>query len=76
MSKLVVWHNQNNDTFYCKFVTGIYAKYEVGYVNQYNHKIVFVKDNVYEFQYKRSSLRLKVIRRLISFLQKIERKLL
>ena len=40
-NKLVVWHNLNKNTFYVKAVHGYYCKYELGYVNQYNHKMYF-----------------------------------
>lgn len=52
-SKIVVWHNLNKNTFYAKAVHGIYCNYQVGYINQYNHKIVFIYDIPYTSRQKK-----------------------
>ena len=40
----VVYHNLNYDTYYYKFVSGTYSKYNVGDINSYNHEIILVID--------------------------------
>lgn len=75
MRLIIVWHNLNYDTYYYKIVKGFYSSYNIGYVNKYNHKIILVipiSNLIYK--YKVSPLR-KVLRKFISFLQKIEKKL-
>ena len=45
MRKLLVWHNLNKDTFYYKFSYEKYKKYDVGFINQYNHKLILKLEN-------------------------------
>ena len=47
-------------------------KYYVGYTNQYDHKVIVVIDLFRDVIYK-VPLRKKVLRKLISFLHKIEK---
>lgn len=42
MRTLVVWHNLNNNSYYYRFVINKRREYKVGYINQYNHKIVLL----------------------------------
>ena len=63
---LVVW-KKNNDNYYFRFVNGMYCKYEVGYVNQYNHEVILIIDTPYT---KTINFRQKLIYNLISFLKK------
>lgn len=67
---VIVWHNLNKDTYYHKIIKGLYKNYYIGYINQYNHKIIDIIPNVYLKNHK-VSLRKKVLKKLISFLQKI-----
>lgn len=69
MSKLVIWHNPNTDTYYYKIVSGYYREYTPGSQNQYNHKIILVIDNIYTNTYK-VPLKKRLLRKLISFLEK------
>lgn len=69
MDKIVVWHNQKKDTYYYKIVSGYYRDYRVGESNQYNHIIVLV-DDFYKPSY-RVSIKKRLIRRLIRFLEKL-----
>lgn len=66
---LVIWFNKNKNSYYYKFVSGFYCKYEVGYVNQYDHEVIMIID-VYNDLLKKVSLKKRVITKLISFLQK------
>ena len=76
MEKIIVWHNLNNDTYYYKVVKCFYRDYEVGYINQYNHKIIIIIPlSNFLTHYRKITIPHKVIKRLISFLQKIEKKL-
>ena len=71
-NKLVVWHNLNKNTFYVKAVHGYYCKYEVGYINQYNHKIVYIYDIHYSSRQKKSLVELS-LSPVIAFLKLITR---
>lgn len=70
---LVVW-KRPNDTYYYRCVSGFYCKYEVGYENQYGHVIILVIDMAREFVYKEPILK-KVLRKSISFLQRLDKNL-
>ncbi len=67
---IVVWHNLNKDIYYHKIIKGTYGTYYIGYINQYNHEIIDIIPNIYLESHK-VSLKNKVLKRLISFLQKI-----
>lgn len=76
MKKLIIWHNLNYDTYYYKLVKGTYKFYYVGYINQYNHKIVLIISlSDFYSHYKKITYPHKALKRFISFLQNIERKL-
>ena len=68
--KLVVWYNPNRKEYYYKIVQNWFNKYQVGYVNGYDHIVVLVIDVC--FKLPKKTLKSRVITRLISFLQKIE----
>lgn len=70
--KLVVWHNLNTDNYYYKIIKGYYGDYRVGRINQYNHQIVLVIDKIY-FKVPKLPVKKMVLRKLISFLQNLER---
>lgn len=70
--KIVIWHNLNNDSYYHKLVKGTYIDYEIGYINQYNHKVILVINQVFEYSQK-TSFRKKVLTKTISFLQKLNK---
>ena len=72
MRRIIVWHNLNNDSYYYRIVSGNYAKYEIGFRNQYNHEVILIVDSGY-FEKNKTSFKKKVIMRLISFLQKIDK---
>lgn len=76
INHLVIWYNPNKNIYYYRFVTSDYAKYEVGYENQYGHVVILVIDNVYREQYvikKYLSIRKMVLTPIIEFLQKLNR---
>lgn len=50
--KLVVWYVPKKKEYYHKLVKGQYTDYEVGYENQYGHKIVYTADGLYDYSYK------------------------
>lgn len=62
---IIVWERPNN-THYIRHVKGFYKNYYVGYMNQYNHKVLFVirlrdyiqYDNRFKMFLKRNILRL------------------
>lgn len=69
---IVVWHNLNKDTYYHKIIKGVYGNHYVGYVNQYNHEIIDIIPNVY-FEKSKVSIKRKVLRKVIFFLQNIDK---
>lgn len=80
MKQIVIWHNPNRNTYYYKIIKGSYKTYDVGFVNQYNHEVIMVI-NITDicsscYWNKRRFLFFhKVLRKFISFLQKIDKKL-
>ena len=46
---LVVWKKDSN-SYYFRFVNGMYCKYEIGYRNQYNHEVILIIDIPYTKQ--------------------------
>lgn len=72
MYRVIVWHNLNKNTYYYKIIRGTYNEYRVGYINHYNHKIIVIVEDIYLHEYK-VPLRKRVISRLISFLQRINK---
>lgn len=74
MKKLIIWYNPNKNIYYWKYVYNLFNKYYVGYTNQYNHKILLIID-IYKDIYYKVPFRKKVIRKLISFLHRLEKKL-
>lgn len=72
--KIIVWLKPNSHTYYYKIVRGFYADYYVGYKNSYNHEVILIIDVYRDLVHKEKLLK-KVLKKLISFLQKINSKL-
>lgn len=66
---VVVW-KKGDDSIYYRMVTGYYAKYEVGYKNQYGHEVLCVIPNVYH-SIPKLSFKEKCRKRLIRYLQNL-----
>ncbi len=64
---LVVWYNPSKDLYYYKIVSILYSNKE-GYTNSYGHKIVLMIPIT--FQIKGHSLRKRIIRYIIAFLER------
>lgn len=80
MKQIVIWHNLNHDCYYYRIIKGGYKTYSEGYVNQYNHKVIIVIDisdicSYCYYQKTNISFLHKVLKKFISFLQNIEKKL-
>lgn len=75
MKKLIIYQKPNGVIYY-KLTKGNYMNYKVGCFNQYNHKILFIlsDSDLINYQRKGNLLR-KVIRKIISFLQYIYKRL-
>lgn len=73
MHTIVIYHNPRKNEYYYKIVKGYYRKYAVGQKNRYGHIILLVIE--YKDIYKKPTLLRKVIKKLISFLQNIEKKI-
>lgn len=70
MKRLIVWFNPNNKTYYYKIVKTYYVDYFVGYKNSYNHEVVLVIDNLYFEQKRTNSLKKRLIKKIIRFLNR------
>ncbi len=70
---LIIWHNPQKNTYYSKYVTGCYKDYYVGYKNSYDHEIILIIKISYEIP--RFNPIKTLIKKLISLLYKIERRL-
>lgn len=71
MKKIIVWHKPRDDSYYYRIVNGTYANYSIGFKNSYDHEVVLIIDEVFNYQPPKKSLKKKLLTRLISFLQKI-----
>lgn len=67
-TKIVVFHNLNNNSFYVK---SVHSKsiYKIGYTNQYNHKIVYIYDIPYIYKSRDNILKVS-LSVIISYLKK------
>lgn len=70
---LCVWLNLNTNEFYYRFIRNYNDDYKVGFINQYNHKLVIYNEVPFYIEKVslRSKLKKRTIKRLISFLEKI-----
>lgn len=81
LRKLIVWHNLNDDTYFYKFSRMTYKRYKIGDKNQYNHQVILILDEeeiqpiIKKITYVKEyvSFKKKVLTRLISFLQKLNK---
>lgn len=72
MFYFIIWKRGDN-TYYYRKVKGTYTNYYVGYENQYGHEVVCIIDYYKEFR-KPISFQKKAIGKIISLLQKLEKK--
>lgn len=76
MKTLVIWFNTEKKSYYYRLVKNTYKKYFVGYRNQYNHEVVLIIPlSVFYSHCKKITYPHKALKRFISFLQNIEKKL-
>lgn len=70
---LYVWCNLNNNTYYYKLLNHLNTDYYIGYINQYNHKLVLFDKIIIEKNkyYSLNYLKNKAKRNVITFLEKI-----
>lgn len=59
-------------SYYYRYVNGYYKDYYIGYKNQYGHKIILIIE--LEFEKQKTPLIIKLIRKLILLLEKLERR--
>lgn len=69
---LYVWLNLNNDTYYYRLLKSSNSSYYIGYINQYNHKLVLFDKIVIEKHsyYNLHYVKQHAMRNLISFLER------
>ena len=73
---VIIWLNLNNGQYYHKFYKSLFfttTKYKKGYINQYNHEIIDIID-IKEI-YQKHKLLKRLLRKFISFLENILKKL-
>lgn len=73
MHTIVIYHNPPKNEYYYRIVKGYYRKYQVGMMNRYGHVIILVI--TYKDIYSKHSIKKRVLMKLISFLQNIEKKI-
>lgn len=71
MKKLIVYHNKNKNVYYHKIIYDFIDKYYIGYINQYNHEIVLIIDNV-NFYIRKDKLKKRIVKKVIRYLEKIK----
>ena len=71
MKKLIVYHNKNKNVYYHKIIYDFIDKYYVGYINQYNHEIVLIIDNV-NFYITKDKLKKRIVKKAIRYLENIK----
>ena len=69
-SNLYVWYNPNKNVFYYKINKGFYQSYKVGSKNSYGHECVLIVPVT--FKIKRDKFKIRLIKKLISLLEKLE----
>lgn len=75
MKKIIVWRKPNG-SYYFRTITSLWNEREVGDTNQYGHEVILIIDIDYlTYSKPYSSLRKRVLMRLISFLQNINKKI-
>lgn len=70
----VITSKNCNDIIYHKHVYGYYTDYHIGMQNQYGHEIIKIIETTYLFP-KRLPFHIRFLRKLIAFLQKLERRI-
>lgn len=70
MKRLIIWFNPNKEIYYYKIVKVHYVDYFVGYENSYGHQVVLIIDDLIFQQKKKISLKKRLIKKIIRFLDK------
>lgn len=70
---LIIWFNPNKQSYYYRYVSGFYQDYYVGYKNQYGHVIIMIFE--LDLPYSKISFRKRILRKLISFLNRIDNRI-
>lgn len=68
--RVIFWYNRNNQSYYIKKYKHSFFvhDYKVGFVNQYNHEILYILDTN-DLEFSREPLRKRLIKRVIRFLE-------
>jgi len=69
---IVIWLNLNTNEYYHKIYKS-YFSHNLGYINQYNHKVIHIV--TYEEILRKHKFLKRLLRNYISFLEKILKKL-
>lgn len=74
MKSIIVWYNPKKNVYFYKIIYNFWDRYYEGYVNQYGHICILIIDIYKDLIYK-EPLRKMVLKKFISFLQKIYKNL-
>ena len=44
-NKIIVWYNPHKNSYYYKYVTGVYLDYKIGFTNLYDHVVILIIDD-------------------------------
>ena len=69
LSRIVIW-KKPDDTYYFRVIKGHYVDYKVGYINQYNHKIVLIIDSL-EYRVSKIPKKERFKKKIIDYISKI-----
>ena len=67
--QFILWKTKDNKLYH-KIVKCHYVEYYIGYKNSYGHEVVYLIDNL-EFRTRRTSLKDRYKRKLISYIEKL-----
>lgn len=71
MRSIIVWYNPGEKSYYYRTV--FYSeRYYIGYKNNYNHEVILIIDIDVLTYHSHTSLRKRLIKHLICFLEKIK----
>lgn len=69
LSRIVIWRRKDN-TYYFRVIKGHYIDYKIGYVNQYDHEIVLIIDNL-EYRVSKIPRKERIKNKVIDYIKKL-----
>lgn len=75
-NKIIVWYNPHKDSYYYRYVTGIYRDYQIGYTDSYDHVVILIIDDEKIFEPTVIKYRVSLFYWLLTFIIFIFKKLI